>query len=913
MADRRTALRAMARQLATERADRPGPRPASARIPLPDQHLVDLAAARTHQVRLTVSTVDPDRFAAALRSAAAQHDALRLRPVRDSGRHFLADTADTADTTDPVGRVAGADELDRADPDHPLRWAMSAGPGGCTLTLAVSAYLVDRSAWAALLSTVEAAYGGIALPTPALDYGDYCYWLAHRGVVDPAAPAVVAEIGHPAEEPYWAFAAGQPWAVLSRSVPAVQAVAQSRTAAAALLAGDLAAALRVCGWQAPGVRTLWWCPRPPGTQIVGRVDEPVVGVVRPGGATVRSAAAVAVGAALDPWWASFPEPAVLADVDVLDLPVLRLGGETVRVEPVLSPSPGWQCLLVRGGGDAVLHLAGPGPTLAALHDAVAGRVGGGPVAVASGGDRVVDGPDGGELTVPRLVTPHRTVPADLGAAAVDRRAQELHDAGVRPGRTVVIECTEGPETVANLFAAWRCRADVLLIDPADPPDWREGLLALAPAAVSIGADNLVRAATADGSPHRPPAAPERSGDGDGALLLGLSSDPAGAVLARVPLDELRRAARVLAVSWGLGAAAPVAVNAARAGEDAVLRMLAAARCGADLLLVGGDAAEAVDLLTPGTLVDRHLAADWAVPVHRTPGVRWSRRGVEPAPELVTTWWAAEAPEAQWLATGTGLRLRSGTARVVDSDGRARPEGTVGELAVGVGVGSRYLNDPRRTADRLRPAPEGRRELRTATLVGRLGADVLVLRHAQDRAVVHNRTCLTDAWRTMVADGFVGTAPVGSPTAEAAFVVSARPVEPAGLPRPLRDATVRVDPSAAGLDFAGAWHRVQAPVRSAVDESARSWASEQELTLATEVVEPVLGMPVGRDDDLFSLGVTSLQLMRVLLQVKERTGVEVPLARFFATPTVAVLAELVKEPTDATAAAMDLIEEIEGEA
>ena len=149
------------------------------------------------------------------------------------------------------------------------------------------------------------------------------------------------------------------------------------------------------------------------------------------------------------------------------------------------------------------------------------------------------------------------------------------------------------------------------------------------------------------------------------------------------------------------------------------------------------------------------------------------------------------------------------------------------------------------------------------------------------------------------------------------VVAPRPVGPVELPRPLAAALVRVDPDVGAdgsrMDSAEAWRRFREPARRTAADARPAWATPAEAALAEEVVEPVLGMPVGRDDDLFSLGVTSLQLMRVLLQVKERTGVEVALARFFATPTVAVLAELVKEPSDATTAAMDLIEEIEGEA
>ncbi|MGC4892261.1 phosphopantetheine-binding protein [Micromonospora sp. DT31] len=915
MVDRQKAIQALARRMAAERVDAPAPRPSGARIPLPPAHAADLAAGRTHRLRLSVPTLDMSRFDAALHAVAARHEALRLTPVRDSGRLFLAPARQ------PVARVQDASELSRADPEHPLRWSARSASPGVVVTLAVSAYLVDRACWPILLRDLAEAYatGGLSARSD-LDYGDYCYWLAHRRPVDAAAGRAVAqELGQPGPELYWTFAAGGPEVVHGRPVPRHD---RPRTEAVDALAAELAGALRSCGWRGPAVRTRRHRFRPPATPVVGRVDEPIFGLLFPDPDTGRAAGAAApvpaVLDALDAAWHRAEEPLVQLDVDVVDLPALRFDGKPVEVEPLLSPAAdaGWQCLLLRQPDSARLYLAGPSPTVPALLDAltgdhVDGRVhngsGAGPAVAASG--RVHPDP-----RAPRIVAPPRTLSADVVEAAVDRRAAQLRDAGVRPGTPVVIEATAGPETVANLLAALRCRADVLVVDLADPPAWRDRLVAHLPGAARVTADNVVHPVTAGNVVH-PGTAERVGGDGEGALLVGLSSSPGPTVLARVPLPQLLDGAAALGGMWHLREGDALVVDAARSADDLVLKALACGLHGADLAVLSDrDGAEAVDLLGEfaGCVVDEHLLDDWAVPAHRLTGLRRTRRGVDPAPDGITAWWTAEAPDTQWQATGDGLVRRSGTARLVDDSGRGVPVGAVGELVVRVPAGTRYHDDPRRTAERLRPCSGGGREHHTGVLAGRLDESLRVLRLPSDRAVRRHRTCLTDAWWALLDGGVVATRPPGAPAAESAFVVSPNPVGPVDLPEPLASATVCVDRAADQLDAAGAWAVVRAHTRRPRPRRDERWAASKEAVLAKEVVEQILGEPVGPDDDLFSLGATSLQLMRILLQVKERTGVEIPLARFFAAPCVATLAQLIGTPTDAASTALELLDEITGE-
>jgi len=846
--DRRAALRAMARRIAAERTDAPVPRPAGARIPLPDQHRADLAAGRTHRIRLVTDLLDVDRFAAALRQVSHRHDALRLAPVCDSGRWFLAEA------DHPVRRVIDPADLEHADPERPLRWWCTEEPGPRTVVLAVNAFLVDRGAWDIVLADVQDAYRGCLDPSqPELGHGDHCFWLAQRDTDGP--DTVDEDLAGPDPEPLWEFADGMSWG--SASLP-VTGVDGSRADAVDRLCAAGNAALRACGWRGGALRARCARPVPTPVPLVGRIDAPPVAP-------------------------SATDPTVHLDVDVLDLPRLRLDAD-VEIAPVLVDRPGWQVVLVRTPAGATLHVGGPDRTLPAFCAATAGDRLDGPPVEAARPHRTAELP-----RASRIVTLQRTLPADVVDAAVERRAAQLREAGLRPGHPLVVETTAGPETPANLLAGLRCRADVLLVDPDDPQDWRAGLLGGVPGAATLTADGRVV----------PAHDPVLVGDGDGALLVGLSAVAGRPVLARVPVGELLAGAAALGELWQLRPGGAAAADPAGA-EDLAAVVLACAVRGADLVLVGDGGAAAVDLLAraAGCWIDEAVVARWAVPRHRIDGARGWRRATSAAGGTCARWWTAEAPATQWSADGDVVAAPGG--RVVDDAGHALPDGTVGEIAVDVAPGSRYLTDPRRTADRLRPVPGGGRELRTGAVAGRVDTGVRLLRFDPRRSVVGNRTCLTDALAALVPAGAVAVRPPGAPGAEQAYLTAPVAVDAlAGLPRPLADC-VPVDPAGA------------APCDP---DEVREWASPIEELLAVEIVEPVLGAPVRRTDQLFSLGVTSIQLMRVLLQVNQRFGVDVPLARFFAAPTVAVLAELVElvePPADAAAAALDVLDHFEEE-
>lgn len=71
-------------------------------------------------------------------------------------------------------------------------------------------------------------------------------------------------------------------------------------------------------------------------------------------------------------------------------------------------------------------------------------------------------------------------------------------------------------------------------------------------------------------------------------------------------------------------------------------------------------------------------------------------------------------------------------------------------------------------------------------------------------------------------------------------------------------------------------------------------TEIELLVA-DVWAEVLGRErIGAHDDFFELGGQSLQVARVINRIRQLTGLELDLLRFFETPTVAGLAEHVLE-------------------
>ncbi|MES1243261.1 MAG: thioester reductase domain-containing protein [Acidobacteriota bacterium] len=111
----------------------------------------------------------------------------------------------------------------------------------------------------------------------------------------------------------------------------------------------------------------------------------------------------------------------------------------------------------------------------------------------------------------------------------------------------------------------------------------------------------------------------------------------------------------------------------------------------------------------------------------------------------------------------------------------------------------------------------------------------------------------------------------------------------------------------GAELAAAPATIEAPVhgRPGLRTEYAPPRNPEEETLAG-IWEEILGLrPVGIHDSFFELGGHSLLAPRVLRRVREAFGVDVPLARLLAEPTVAELAVAVRAPETAVEAPPDL--------
>ena len=84
-----------------------------------------------------------------------------------------------------------------------------------------------------------------------------------------------------------------------------------------------------------------------------------------------------------------------------------------------------------------------------------------------------------------------------------------------------------------------------------------------------------------------------------------------------------------------------------------------------------------------------------------------------------------------------------------------------------------------------------------------------------------------------------------------------------------------------------------PVAAAA--AAPGEAGDPVVETLREIWQDVLKIPdIGVHEDLFDLGGHSLTITRISGRIQQRLGVEVPLDAFFDTPTIAEIAEIVRQ-------------------
>ncbi|WP_245205875.1 amino acid adenylation domain-containing protein [Kitasatospora sp. RG8] len=324
----------------------------------------------------------------------------------------------------------------------------------------------------------------------------------------------------------------------------------------------------------------------------------------------------------------------------------------------------------------------------------------------------------------------------------------------------------------------------------------------------------------------------------------------------------------------------------------------------------------------------------------------------------TTIWStcAELPAGP-ETVGIGRPIANTRAYVLDPHRRPLPVGVAGELYLGGdGVAHGYLGRPELTAERFVEdpfGPPGSRLYRTGDLaawtaegeldfLGRIDHQVKIRGHRIELGEIEARLlehpAVTEAAVTVDVDATGAARLVGHLVARPA---AGEPPTPAELREHLRRtlpasmvpqlfvllAAMPLTPNGkldrralrvpTGTEAATAGRSAAAQV--VVDQSAVDQSAAAQVVVESEAVEPegaepgvgtasdplvvelgvicseVLGIPdITADEDLFDLGAHSLMFIQIGARIRKSFGVEVDLDVFFDTPTVAEIAEAVKE-------------------
>ncbi|MFE4518460.1 amino acid adenylation domain-containing protein, partial [Kitasatospora sp. NPDC056783] len=523
----------------------------------------------------------------------------------------------------------------------------------------------------------------------------------------------------------------------------------------------------------------------------------------------------------------------------------------------------------------------------------------------------------------------------------NRLAHRLAGAGIRPGEVVALALPRSVETVIGLLAVFKVGGVYLPLDAGYPAERTAYTLADAgPALVLTDGrwplpELLADLPTLDVTDTPGPAEPVRADlrGADAAYVIhtsGSTGRPKGVVVSHGSLAALLAGHRA-----GMMAREPrrrFALTASLcfdASWDGLLWMVA----GHELHLIGDD------LRLDAAALVRHLDAHGIDVVNSTPSftAQLVEEGLleDPAPRVVLVGGEAVG-QGLWtrLRETPGLRaynLYGPTESTVDAleqslDGSERPvlgravagtagyvldehlnpvpPGVAGELYLaGAGLARGYLNRPALTAERFVASPfaPGKRMYRTGDLVRRArGGELEYLGRTDDQVKIRGfRIELGEIEQVLTNHPEVATAvvrPDDSGTRLVAYLVSDRPLDPAGLraftaerlPAHMVPAAFVALPALPLTGSGKVDHRALPAPEFAAHPAGRPARTPREQLLCTLFAETLGLERVGIDDNFFDLGGHSLLAMKLLSRIRTALGVDLGMRALFEAPTVAGL-------------------------
>lgn len=244
-------------------------------------------------------------------------------------------------------------------------------------------------------------------------------------------------------------------------------------------------------------------------------------------------------------------------------------------------------------------------------------------------------------------------------------------------------------------------------------------------------------------------------------------------------------------------------------------------------------------------------------------------------------------------------------RVIGPDGRSAPVGAVGDVVIETaGLAWGYRGAPRITAERFRPAPAGPgARAFLSGLTGRMCDDGAIVLYGPGGRVplVSCRWIKLDAIE-IVAETVLGVEraviELGDPRTDPRLLLWVRADCAAGIAADVHDRlrsafpgswvpegdalVIHVDGSAAPADGQSSRRPAAETPPNAVRDVRRVVAAVWAEALVVDALEP--------DQDFFKAGGDSIRALRVVVQLEEVFGAEIPLVLIFKHPTLSAFAE-----------------------